>query len=53
MHNQDHTHYEQDIITEMKSFLAQSIEIALKAGIKDENIILDQELALVKPLPKT
>ena len=48
MHNQDHTHYEQDIITEMKTFLAQSIELALKAGIKDENIILDPGIGFGK-----
>lgn len=30
-----------DIISDIKQFLSESIEIALKAGVKDDNIILD------------
>ncbi|TCK93302.1 dihydropteroate synthase [Natranaerovirga hydrolytica] len=41
MHNQKGTHYEKDIIESIKEFLSKSINIALEAGVKKENIILD------------
>lgn len=40
MHNQNDTNYG-DIIVDIKKFFAKSIEIAKRAGIKEENIILD------------
>ena len=40
MHNQNDTNYV-DIVSDIKAFFAKSIEIANKAGIKKENIILD------------
>ncbi len=41
MHNQNGTEYKQDIIEEMKRFLIASVDIAHKAGISDDKIILD------------
>lgn len=41
MHNQDGTHYDIDLIDAINNFFEESIEIALKAGVKEENIILD------------
>lgn len=48
MHNQDGTEYKKDIILEMKDFFMKSIEIAKKAGIKKENIILDPGIGFGK-----
>lgn len=48
MHNQDSTNYTGDIIEEIKFYLAKSIDIALRAGIKDENIILDPGIGFGK-----
>ena len=48
MHNQMGTEYEKDIMTSIKDFLEKSIKIALKAGIKKENIILDPGIGFGK-----
>ncbi len=48
MHNQVGSHYEVDIVESMKSFFSKTIEIALKAGIKDEHIILDPGIGFGK-----
>lgn len=48
MHNQDHTEYEKDIMCSMGDFFRRSIEIALKAGVKQENIILDPGIGFGK-----
>lgn len=47
MHNQDGTEY-RDMIGDMFSFFARSIELALAAGIKEENIILDPGIGFGK-----
>ena len=41
MHNQDGTEYDKDIMESIKEFLENSVNKALKAGIKKENIVLD------------
>lgn len=48
MHNQDGTHYDGDIIEEMKKSLLESIEIGLNAGIKKEKIVLDPGIGFGK-----
>ncbi|ABR48320.1 dihydropteroate synthase [Alkaliphilus metalliredigens QYMF] len=48
MHNQIGTEYNQDIIQSMIDFLRESIDIAKKAGIKEENIILDPGIGFGK-----
>ncbi|SHJ17741.1 dihydropteroate synthase [Geosporobacter subterraneus DSM 17957] len=48
MHNQRGTEYSTDIIEEIKRFLKKSIDIALKAGIKKEHIILDPGIGFGK-----
>lgn len=48
MHNQNGTDYEGDIIDGMKHFFDTSIEIALKAGVKAEHIILDPGIGFGK-----
>jgi len=48
MHNQKHPYYEKDIIESIKSFLTTSIEIALKAGVNKEKIILDPGIGFGK-----
>lgn len=48
MHNQNGTDYEKDIMEEMCDFFKKSIEIALKAGVKKENIILDPGIGFGK-----
>lgn len=48
MHNQEDTIYENDIIESMKSFFEKSIEIALSAGVKKEQIILDPGIGFGK-----
>ncbi len=48
MHNQDGTHYDEDIILSMKRFFTQSIELALRAGLKEELIILDPGIGFGK-----
>lgn len=48
MHNQDGTEYKTDIMEEIFRFLKKSISIALEAGIKPENIILDPGIGFGK-----
>lgn len=48
MHNQIGTEYKTDIMEEICRFLRNSINIALKAGIKPENIILDPGIGFGK-----
>ncbi|KNF09201.1 dihydropteroate synthase FolP [Gottschalkia purinilytica] len=48
MHNQIGTEYKNDIMEEICRFLRKSIDIALKAGIKPENIILDPGIGFGK-----
>ncbi|SHI89644.1 Dihydropteroate synthase [Clostridium cavendishii DSM 21758] len=47
MHNRDNTDYD-DIIEDMKKDLEESIKIALDAGVKKENIILDPGIGFAK-----
>ncbi|SHJ01930.1 dihydropteroate synthase [Parasporobacterium paucivorans DSM 15970] len=49
MHNQDGTFYK-DLMGEIKAFLVQSIDIALKGGLKNENIILDPGVGFGKTM---
>ena len=42
MHNQENTEYDKDIIESIKEFLQNSIDKALNAGVKKENIVLDK-----------
>lgn len=48
MHNQDGTEYQEDIMLSIKKFLNKSIEIAKKAGINDDKIILDPGIGFGK-----
>jgi dihydropteroate synthase len=48
MHNQNGTEYKNDIMEEICGFLKKSIDIALKAGVKRENIILDPGIGFGK-----
>lgn len=48
MHNKENNFYENDVIEEMLAFLQQSIEVGLKAGIKQENIIIDPGIGFGK-----
>nr|WP_240842979.1 dihydropteroate synthase [Acidaminobacter sp. JC074] len=48
MHNQENTIYEKDIIEAMIDFFNVSIDIALKAGVKKEMIILDPGIGFGK-----
>lgn len=48
MHNQWKEEYSHDIIDDLKRFLTKSVEIALKAGVKEENIILDPGIGFAK-----
>ncbi len=48
MHNQIGTEYKTDIMKEILDFLKQSINIALEAGVKRENIILDPGIGFGK-----
>jgi len=48
MHNQDGTDYEGDILVAMKDFFEKTLEIAFKAGIAKENIILDPGIGFGK-----
>ena len=48
MHNHEGETYENDIIEELKDFLSKSVEIALKNGVKEENIILDPGIGFGK-----
>ncbi|MBM7614943.1 dihydropteroate synthase [Alkaliphilus hydrothermalis] len=48
MHNQHGTEYEGDIMESIADFLSKSIKIALEAGIKNHNIILDPGIGFGK-----
>lgn len=48
MHNRENTDYEEDILDSMKHFFEKSMEIALKAGVREENIILDPGIGFGK-----
>ena len=48
MHNQDGTHYEKDIMESIKEFFENSINIALKAGISKDKIVLDPGIGFGK-----
>lgn len=48
MHNQDGTEYDKDIMESIKEFLENSVNKALKAGIKKENIVLDPGIGFGK-----
>lgn len=47
MHNRDNTIYK-DLIMDINSELIESVDIALKAGVKNENIILDPGIGFGK-----
>ncbi|WP_084111891.1 dihydropteroate synthase [Paramaledivibacter caminithermalis] len=48
MHNQKGIEYKKDILEEICDFFKKSIDIALKAGVKKENIILDPGIGFGK-----
>lgn len=48
MHNQNGTDYDKDIMEEICNFFKKSIEIALNAGVKKENIIIDPGIGFGK-----
>lgn len=48
MHNQDGTEYDKDIMIAIKEFLQNSIDKAIKAGIKKEKIVLDPGIGFGK-----
>lgn len=48
MHNQQGTDYSKDIITSMRDFFDMSIDLAIKSGISEDNIILDPGIGFGK-----
>lgn len=48
MHNQEGTKYDKDIMEAIKEFLQNSIDMALKAGVKKEKIVLDPGIGFGK-----
>ena len=48
MHNQEGTDYDKDIMEAIKEFLQTSIDMALKAGVKKEKIVLDPGIGFGK-----
>lgn len=48
MHNQEGTNYDKDIMESIKEFLKNSIDKALKAGVKKEKIVLDPGIGFGK-----
>lgn len=48
MHNQQTTEYKGDMFEEIKAYLNRSVQIALDAGVKKENIILDPGIGFGK-----
>lgn len=48
MHNKADTNYNGDVIEKMKIFFDKSLDIALQAGVKEENIILDPGIGFGK-----
>lgn len=50
MHNRENLEYENDLLEDVIFDIQESIKIALKAGVKKENIILDPGIGFVKTL---
>nr|WP_242960254.1 dihydropteroate synthase [Garciella nitratireducens] len=48
MHNQKGTEYKKDLLEEICEFFKKSIDIAIKSGVKRENIILDPGIGFGK-----
>lgn len=48
MHNQSHKDYPGDILESMKAFFDRSIEQALKAGVRQEHLVLDPGIGFGK-----
>ena len=48
MHNRESKEYDGDIIDSMRDFFTDSIDIAQKAGLREENIILDPGIGFGK-----
>lgn len=48
MNNKENSNYKDDIIKEIKDFLLNSIQIALKNGIKEDKIIIDPGIGFGK-----
>lgn len=48
MHNRNDTDYQEDIIDAMKRFFDRTVEIALRAGVSENNIILDPGIGFGK-----
>ena len=48
MHNQDGTEYNKDIMESIKEFLQDSIDLALKSGIKKDKIVIDPGIGFGK-----
>lgn len=48
MHNQDDTEYDKDIMESIKEFLLESINIAIKAGVDKDKIVLDPGIGFGK-----
>lgn len=48
MHNQENSLYEEDLLISMKRFLDRSIELALRAGVKQERLVLDPGIGFGK-----
>lgn len=48
MHNQDGTKYNKDIMESIKEFLQDSVDLALKSGIKKDKIVLDPGIGFGK-----
>ncbi|SON55842.1 Dihydropteroate synthase [Hartmannibacter diazotrophicus] len=52
MHNRETIDGNIDIIEDMKAFFARSIDMALKAGVRDDHIILDPGVGFGKTFPQ-
>lgn len=52
MHNRENKPYE-NLMQDVKADLQESIDIALSAGVKKENIILDPGIGFAKLMKKT
>ena len=48
MHNQDGTHYEGDVMDEIKRFLRASVKRAVDAGVPEERVIVDPGIGFGK-----
>jgi len=49
MHNRDHVDADIDIMKDIAAFFARSLEIAARAGISPDNIVLDPGIASARP----